>query len=215
MRRRLIIACICLVLGAVVNVLAAWGIAVSLRDPQWRGWRSDPEEIVWPTPPPGPWPEPAQRGLHTAFGFRYDQSAVRISNNGHFTEHIMGLRSYGWPALSLRTYDVGVNRDYRFSRSWSGQYYEGMTPPEFLKKNPIIYNRLALKPLWPGSAINTAFHGALVWLVGFGPFALRRVLRVRRGRCLRCGYDLAGLDRCPECGAERPGGVSQEQVNET
>jgi hypothetical protein len=29
--------------------------------------------------------------------------------------------------------------------------------------------------------------------------------RVRNGRCVRCGYDLAGVDaaRCPECGAFR------------
>ena len=53
--------------------------------------------------------------------------------------------------------------------------------------------------------MNPAFrvHAALLWLLLLaGPRALRRHIRRKRGRCVKCGYDLHGeLDAgCPECG---------------
>jgi hypothetical protein len=56
--------------------------------------------------------------------------------------------------------------------------------------------------LWPGLAADSAFYATVVASLYFGPTAVRGVLRRRRGRCPRCGYDLkhnlaAG---CPECG---------------
>lgn len=46
--------------------------------------------------------------------------------------------------------------------------------------------------------------GAIVGIVGVLP--MQRAGRRSRGLCVRCGYDLAGLDDavvCPECGAPR------------
>jgi hypothetical protein len=51
-----------------------------------------------------------------------------------------------------------------------------------------------------GFAVNTLFYAAVLWLVVGGPFALRRWLRRRAGRCERCGYLLKGSDVCAECG---------------
>ncbi len=58
-----------------------------------------------------------------------------------------------------------------------------------------------LWPLWPGFAINTVFYAAILWLP-FAPFQLRRYKRVKRGHCIKCGYDLRGAEHevCPECG---------------
>jgi hypothetical protein len=63
-------------------------------------------------------------------------------------------------------------------------------------------NWLPLRPLSAGLIANTVFYAAIFWLVICGPFALRRLIRLRRGWCPKCGYDLrhtlsAG---CPECG---------------
>ena len=57
-------------------------------------------------------------------------------------------------------------------------------------------------PIWPGFTVNTLFYAALLWLVIPGPFALRRLIRVRRGLCPACGYDLRHGEHevCPECG---------------
>ncbi len=64
---------------------------------------------------------------------------------------------------------------------------------------------LPLHPLWPGFAINTTFYAAILWMP-ITPFVLRRHIRRKRGRCIKCGYDLSGAehDACPECGALTP-----------
>ena len=67
------------------------------------------------------------------------------------------------------------------------------------------YRLAPLRPLWPGFAINTLFYATILWLLVPGPFVLRRFLRVRRGLCVACGYDLRGdfSQGCPECGWQR------------
>ena len=74
-------------------------------------------------------------------------------------------------------------------------------------KGPALWRRLPLAPIWPGFAINTLFYAALLWLGFCGPFALRRQIRRKHGRCVKCGYDLRGAPGtdagCPECGWNR------------
>ena len=64
---------------------------------------------------------------------------------------------------------------------------------------------LPLRPLWPGFAINTVFYAAILWLLTLGLLTARRMIRCKRGRCIKCGYDLRGTSGgggvCPECGA--------------
>jgi hypothetical protein len=58
-----------------------------------------------------------------------------------------------------------------------------------------------LLPCWPGFAINTLLYAALLWLLLFAPFALRRAIRRRRNRCEHCGYPRGASTVCSECGA--------------
>ncbi len=62
--------------------------------------------------------------------------------------------------------------------------------------------KILLRPVWPGFAINTIFYSALLWLLMCGPSVLRRFLRMRRGLCPQCAYDLRAdfAHGCPECG---------------
>ena len=64
---------------------------------------------------------------------------------------------------------------------------------------------LPLRPIWPGFAINTIFYAAILWLLTLGPFTARRMIRRKRGQCIKCGYDLRGTSEggCPECGWRR------------
>ena len=63
--------------------------------------------------------------------------------------------------------------------------------------------RLPTRVLWVGFVLNGLFYAGLI----FGPWQTVSVVRRRHrhvaGRCLRCGYDLAGLGACPECGPGR------------
>jgi hypothetical protein len=59
---------------------------------------------------------------------------------------------------------------------------------------------LPFLPLWPGFAINTAFYAAICWLLFAAPFALRRRLRLRLGRCAACAYPVGSSPFCTECG---------------
>ncbi len=60
-------------------------------------------------------------------------------------------------------------------------------------------------PVWSGIVLNSLVGAVGVWLMAVLPGAVRRARYRRRGRCVACGYDLAGVDGgvCPECGAER------------
>ncbi|MEZ6241932.1 MAG: hypothetical protein R3B57_02715 [Phycisphaerales bacterium] len=60
--------------------------------------------------------------------------------------------------------------------------------------------RLELVPVWPGFAIDAAFYAGVCWVLLFAPGVAIRWRRRQRGRCPACGYDLAGLESCPECG---------------
>ena len=66
-----------------------------------------------------------------------------------------------------------------------------------------------LRPILPGFLINMLFWAIILWLLIPGPFVLRRLIRRKRGRCPKCGYDLRGAipgagGGCPECGWNRP-----------
>jgi hypothetical protein len=58
-------------------------------------------------------------------------------------------------------------------------------------------------PIWSGLALNTLFYGTIAWALLFLPGTFHRWRRQRAGRCLKCGYDRAGLSpeaACSECG---------------
>ena len=61
---------------------------------------------------------------------------------------------------------------------------------------------LPLHPIWSGFAVNTLLYAAVLWLLVRAPVAVRRRVRLKRGFCPACGYDLhhGGNDACPECG---------------
>ncbi len=61
---------------------------------------------------------------------------------------------------------------------------------------------LPYMPIWSGLAINTAFYALLFFACVRLVTGTRHLLRFRRGRCPRCGYDLCMNFACPcsECG---------------
>ncbi len=111
----------------------------------------------------------------------------------------------GWPLLAMRShYELGAA-----SRNASGNYESPVRAPRgiLISTGSDIERRiLPVRAIWPGFAINTAFYAAILamlWLLALGPFTARRIIRRKRGCCIKCGYDLRGAehDACPECGA--------------
>ncbi|MEE9129209.1 MAG: hypothetical protein V3T84_04260 [Phycisphaerales bacterium] len=53
--------------------------------------------------------------------------------------------------------------------------------------------------------INTLLGATVLWLAMLAPITLRRIIRRKRGLCIKCGYDLRGdfSTGCPECGWRR------------
>jgi hypothetical protein len=57
------------------------------------------------------------------------------------------------------------------------------------------------RPIWPGFAVNTVFYAGVLWVLWATPFALRRMIRRRRGHCAACNYPIGQSPVCTECGA--------------
>ena len=124
------------------------------------------------------------------------------------------IDAFGWPcrALSYRFSVVDslvpVGPD-SFVLSFRGglRLRDHYDPPGW--RGPSDFERtrgLPLTPLWTGLMVNTILYAlaiAVLYPIGEGLVrAVRRRIRQRLGLCVRCGYDLRGLDTpgCPECG---------------
>lgn len=105
-------------------------------------------------------------------------------------EVILAENRFGWPARSL-TNDPEP-------RAFAPRRYS------LRSAEP----RLPVLPIWPGFAINTVFYALILWMLFAAPFALRRKMRIKRGLCPRCAYDLRGrplhAEACAECGVRLP-----------
>ena len=187
-----------LLLGAIVNVAVAW--AGALWDPADVGTEIDPDYAT----------EILQRKFGEELEFVYKVAPGR-SSSGLGVSHTYCLafaegndEAYGWhdvragwPMRALAGQVLYEPDHRRLVNTWDAPRSYG-------------YRGVPLGPLWPGFAVNTASYAIILWLLIPGPFVLRRVIRIRRGRCPKCGYDLRGAPPevgtgggCPECGWKR------------
>lgn len=105
----------------------------------------------------------------------------------------------GWPFEATHALS-------RTAPSGSGQQEVGVWRPTIRGRQWSV----PYLPLWPGLLANAAFYTALVLapLVLLRGWRLRR--RVKRGRCVACGYELGeGVHTCPECGLAKKEGTEQ------
>ena len=66
------------------------------------------------------------------------------------------------------------------------------------------FRAVPIRPIWPGFAVNTLFYAAVLWALVCGRFALRRLIRLKRGLCPNCAYSTGESDVCSECGRALP-----------
>ncbi len=247
--RRLTKLAVFLLLGAIVNVAVAWGLAIR---PESRAPHRDSTLVGFDS---YRWNEPYRPNQFKtrvwyrigAFRFTQEVRSIRTSRRAvrpieeteyrklvpDWSEFASGepIARYpqvfdarknpvryvefvsGWPSYALRYYgpvfppipgSSGVP-DYLYVNG----YLQIVLPKPMIRKR--YSNKLPFYPLWPGFLTNTIFYAAIVWMLWSSPFVVRHVIRRKRGRCTRCGYDLRGTSGgasggggggvCPECGA--------------
>ena len=210
--RLLLAAAICLLAGLAAQTLVAW--ACSLYAPFTYHSGVIPESRVVP-------------GSRSESGFRYPAGWTgrsQIVDRGfgrvrEFTSEQVWLGSRpvlmegagrqaayegfggGWPLISM------AGADY------ASPGIEAVAPPKLVAGPTWMGTRVRqtmfpVWPLWDAVAVNTLVFSAPLWLWWVGVGRWRTASRRRRGLCLRCGYSVRGLDKCPECGAVTKGKVA-------
>ena len=207
MRRHLIKLVVFLLLGAVINIAVAWGLAgfypatfdrtKSSLSTEARGWaveNSVPDPVISP---------------YYGLGIRWVVVHKQVGTTmlGGIEESVIGYAGMevhaGWPFVAMREQswidDAASSLHRRIYRTAVGLQSEARgAGPAVAPLRP-----LPLYPALPGFLINTLFYAAICFglFTGFG--ATRHSFRRKRGHCIKCGYDLGHADHraCPECGA--------------
>lgn len=209
MARTVVFVLACLLVGAVMTV----GVAMACDFLDERLGRSvvfgsdHPRTQSWPVRVPGYWPAVPDRHWVEGSRFRHEHIAhhgemwrdrdVSPMEGNQFT--VIAVTS-GWPMRALSKQYWHERTDGAYRRWITG----GLRLPEWTWRwqgrnaygTPIVS-----RPLWGGFAVNTLFFGFLAWVFVATSGQMWRWRRRRRGLCVKCGYDVSGLARCPECGA--------------
>ena len=222
-RRLALASALCLAGGATATVLVAWGFGLlaTVEPNGWpqANWNALPQEAR-------PWCKSQSENSLVAV-VRYRGAGLRddlVESVSHdellesrptdslspiaFSELV--IHRSGWPRCALRT----VYECDPFGMRPDAVFEPGLEVPAWLAR-PVYAPTLGssasqfprpLLPLHPiplGFTLDTLFYAALLAALFLAPPRLRRFLRLRRGLCPACGYDLAGNTTgiCPECGA--------------
>jgi hypothetical protein len=117
----------------------------------------------------------------------------------------------GWPMLATWTERDLANSTMvtggmaGTAKTLSGYRLNRLTTPVTLGLTPV----LPYRPIWPGLLFNSIFYAvfaaAIFWLLTKPRRMLNELLRMRRGCCIACGYELDFdfKSGCPECGWRR------------
>jgi len=188
-----------LVIGAVINVGVAWGTYWFDPDPQ----PDVPVSTVagWPGPIRSGWPgHPDERSVASSIWCDNHNATAATSNPFH--AYGMYCCCVGVPIRCVKGYLFGGDREpMELSKRAVGLWF----PNPAVRPRPLGFPFL---PVWPGFAINTLFYAAIAWGLWLIPPAIRRRLRRRAGKCVKCGYDRRGLPEgapCPECAGPAAG----------
>ncbi|MEM9167071.1 MAG: zinc ribbon domain-containing protein [Planctomycetota bacterium] len=110
--------------------------------------------------------------------------------------HTIRVLKHGWPFKCLRAEFI---TNFHFDLSTSlGSTRRGLFGRRIERWSfPYLIE-------WIPFTANVLIYTLAAYLLAFGYKDARLFLRIRRGRCTSCGYDLSGTSNapCPECGSE-------------
>jgi len=205
-RRTIIKAVILLIAGAALNVAVAWGcvFAWPLSRQRFMEPRNPTiEEFQW-IQRQGEHPSAIFGGMgggSTGIGIEERRWVLRDPNYEAAAQQRYSYSAppysadrihAGWPKLAMEGHEV------RHTNAFSTVH-----PNRPAVESTIRFGKQFMPsiPLWPGFAINTLFYAGVLWVLFAGPFALRRMIRRRRGQCAHCAYPIGQSPVCTECGA--------------
>lgn len=155
-------------------------------------------------------PEPRDGALvmlqvtRTASGWPYRALIAQIY---HPNYESMPENEYGWP-----TQYAVVSGDALRKTNVLIPGLQDWFP--FLKRGNVgLARSIPITPIWPQYTYNTLFWASIFFVIAFVPRLLRHYRRARRNACLHCGYTLAGLPKCPECGTIARPPAAATQIN--
>lgn len=190
---------LCLLLGALINVLVATACAYwwwQLAPPSGMPLALDDATGTsrWPWAAASDWPEVNGGNEWRTFGSRLTiwYHGVSVNPSTVHLDHEMTRKRTGWPMLALESrggFPLAATID---AASW---VREGVRVQH--DGQSVI---LPLWPIWPGFLVNTLAYGALVAAPVLAPGVCRRAYRRRHGLCLRCAYPIGAAGVCSECG---------------
>lgn len=231
-------ALVCCAVGAIINVAVAWWIAARTESPS-RGASATSHEYAgaWPGRVRGDWPsrvvvmpaldresgEACLGQVSTSAALGYSLSTVTAMNSR--ASYSCRVHRYGWPFQSLVRFDTRLHVYGRFeafadprpqerwwggvtTRGWADAVWEATTFPNSM---PTVF---PLIPIGLGLLLNTATYGALVGAFFMFVSSCRRRVRRKRGLCVRCGYLVAGVAVCPECGCRASGTAESDRSDQ-
>ncbi len=195
MKRHVLTLGIFLLLGAVVNVAVAWALVLSVPI-------DSMSSLSGPELPGRLPPEVEVTDEYTVFyGFELRSRGCTVVT---ITTNVVNERGReaalplftrvvsGWPLASLD----GTSTTRAGRRVHAASLL-------FLPDVAVDYVRwsiLPLRPRWPAFGVNTLAYASSLWLAACGPFVAWRFVRIKRGRCPRCGYPCGASPICAECG---------------
>lgn len=166
----------------------------------------------WLWPPPFNWsPKADLISTSRSLGYRVRiAGSMQQSRPPQVVQQLQEEITIGWPFACLR------HRSDATSQVWSTRPLGLFTlsdhgdallfsPSRAIANSASNSSVIPLTPWWPGLFANLATWTLIYWMFLFMPWQWRRHRRIARGQCLRCGYELKGLEVCPECGNNASG----------
>ncbi|HWB19846.1 MAG TPA: hypothetical protein VG711_06070 [Phycisphaerales bacterium] len=214
MRRAILQISFLLMAGAVVNVIVACGLfyAFHLKNRSSSPYQWPKHEVLESSEVNEIWHRfggPSQenndqrlsgRTIDLYGGASIDDSCRLVT----ITDDAEGLDSqsydeiweyqWGWPARSL-CYQI-------WTGDWSAHAALNVSGLRFARNSDDLGDVwVPCRPLIAGFVFNTIIYTGIIWIFIFIPFACRRLIRQRRGKCTQCGYPVGTSPQCTECGA--------------
>jgi len=208
--------------GATLNVAVAWGLWLwGERPGSYESFRTDSltaqDQSNWSRWSVDDWPAaPEFARAATTFGLRFRSLYATVNS---FSAADLSDEEWRRKAEIRRFYSIDscrVGWPMALAIIEQADTSEGQPPVQSSRSDAFHLGKhyYPSRPLWPGFAINTVFYAGVLWVLCCGPFALRRMIRRRRGQCARCAYPIGQSPVCTECGAPHASVTKQPRLKD-